>query len=596
MFKQKIEKILKLFAPKFLWGVDPKKGPLYRHMFNYSRLWRSAVMLTALSAVLPLLAITWFDYNVTQKAVESETLSRTSRTVSNTKRTISGFLAERKSALDFIVQDNAYSALTDPARLAVILENLRKSFGGISDIGVIDATGQQVAYVGSYPLEGKNYSDQDWFKEVVERGIYISDVFLGYRNEPHFVIAISHEMAGGSFYILRASIDTERLNEQLLNLELGAQGNAFIINTEGVLQTPAHHHEKVFEKIAIPVPEYSPQTEVYQYDDPYGGSYILGYAYIPHTPFILIIAKEKNEMMKSWNKTRIEILIFLSVGILIVMVGVVGFATFFVNNIYIADQRRIKTLHQVEYANKLASIGRLAAGVAHEINNPLAIINEKSGLIKDIFLFSDTYAKDEKLIGLVDSIHSSVARCGAITKQLLSFARHMDFSFQPVNLKKVISEVIGFLGKEAEYRNIKITINVSEEIPPFESDRGKLQQIFLNLVNNSFAAMTDGGNLDITAVLQKNQHIRVTVIDTGCGISEKDLKKIFEPFFSTRTKVGGTGLGLSITYSLVQEIGGTIDVTSTVNVGTQFVITLPLNAEKIKQKMKERMHAIAPRG
>jgi signal transduction histidine kinase len=310
----------------------------------------------------------------------------------------------------------------------------------------------------------------------------------------------------------------------------------------------------------------------------------------------LIIAKEKNEMMKSWNKTRIEILIFLSVGILIVMVGVVGFATFFVNNIYIADQRRIKTLHQVEYANKLASIGRLAAGVAHEINNPLAIINEKSGLIKDIFLFSDTYAKDEKLIGLVDSIHSSVARCGAITKQLLSFARHMDFSFQPVNLKKVISEVIGFLGKEAEYRNIKITINVSEEIPPFESDRGKLQQIFLNLVNNSFAAMTDGGNLDITAVLQKNQHIRVTVTDTGCGISEKDLKKIFEPFFSTRTKVGGTGLGLSITYSLVQEIGGTIDVTSTVNVGTQFVITLPLNAEKIKQKMKERMHAIAPRG
>jgi len=548
-------------------------------------------MLTALSAILPLLAISWFDYNVTLKAVESETLSRTSRTVSNTKRTISAFLAERKSALDFIVHDNQYKNLIDPVRLEIILKNLRKSFGGISDIGVIDAIGQQVAYIGPYPLEGKNYSDQDWFKEVVERGIYVSDVFLGFRNEPHLVIAISYELTDGTFYILRTSIDTDRLNDQLLNLELGAKGNAFIINTDGVLQTQARYHEKVFEKIAIPVPEYSSKTEAFEYHDPYDGAYILGYAYIPDTPFILMIVKNKNEIMKSWHKTRFEILIFLSIGILIVMFGVVGFATFFVNNIYIADQRRIKTLHQVEYSNKLASIGRLAAGVAHEINNPLAIINEKSGLIKDIFQLREAYSKDEKLISLVDSIHDSVARCGTITKQLLNFARHMDFSFQPVDLEKIIREVIGFLGKEAEYRNIKISIHVSEEIPQFESDRGKLQQIFLNLLNNAFAALSDGGKIFISAILLRGERIRITVEDNGCGIPEKDFKKIFEPFFSTRTKVGGTGLGLSITYSLIQEIGGTVDVKSTIDIGTRFIITLPLNAKNIK----EQDHATTPR-
>jgi len=273
------------------------------------------------------------------------------------------------------------------------------------------------------------------------------------------------------------------------------------------------------------------------------------------------------------------------------MFGVIGFATFFVNNIYIADQRRIKTLHQVEYSNKLASIGRLAAGVAHEINNPLAIINEKSGLIKDIFQLRETYAEDKKLIGLVDSIHASVARCGAITKQLLSFARHMDFSFQPVHLEKIIRDVIGFLGREAEYRNIKISINVSEDIPQFESDRGKLQQVFLNLLNNAFAALSDGGNIDISAILVRDERIRITVEDTGCGIPEKDLKKIFEPFFSTRTNVGGTGLGLSITYSLIQEIGGTVDVNSTIDVGTRFIITVPLNAKNIKEKD----NAITPR-
>ena len=161
----------------------------------------------------------------------------------------------------------------------------------------------------------------------------------------------------------------------------------------------------------------------------------------------------------------------------------------------------------------------------------------------------------------------------------------MDFSFQPVNLKQVIEEVIGFLGKEAEYRNIKISITVSEDIPQFESDRGKLQQVFLNLVNNSFAAMSDGGTLDISAILMRENRIRITVEDSGCGIPEKDLKKIFEPFFSTRTRVGGTGLGLSITYSLIQEIGGTIDVSSTVDVGTRFIITLPLTPKNIKEKI-----------
>ena len=579
-----MKELLKNFYPKFLWGGSSGKGPLYQHMFNYSRLWRSAVMLTALSAILPLLAITWFDYNVTRKAVESDTMSRTSRTVSNTKRTISGFLLERKSALDFIVHDNTFEELIDPARLEKILENLQKSFGGISDIGVIDATGRQIAYVGPYSLTDKNYSGQEWFRQVVDRGIYISEVFLGFRNVPHLVIAISHELPNGSFYILRTAIDTDQLNDQMTTLELGAQGNAFIINTQGELQIPARHHEKTFEKIAIPIPPFSPSTETLDYHDPYEGDFIIGYAYVPDTPFILMIAKNKNELMKSWHKTRVEILIFLSVGILIVMVGVIGFATFFVNNIYIADQRRIKTLHQVEYSNKLASIGRLAAGVAHEINNPLAIINEKSGLIKDIFQFSDKYAKDEKLTGLVDAIHNSVARCGAITKQLLSFARHMDVSFQPVKLETIIRDVIGFLGKEAEYRNIYITIDVAKNIPDFESDRGKLQQVFLNLFNNSFAAMTEGGNLNVAASLMKDDRVRLTVADNGCGIPEKDLKKIFEPFFSTRTRTGGTGLGLSITYSLIQEIGGAIEVSSTPGVGTRFVITLPLHAKNIKEK------------
>lgn len=586
-----MKRSLKLFFPAFGRQQDYSQGRFDRYMFNYGRLWKSAVMLTGLCAIIPLLLVTWVDYNVTQKAVESESLARTSRTVSNAKRTISAFLAKRKAALDFIVNDNTYDQLLDSGRLASLLETLRQSIGGVTDIGVIDATGFQVAYSGPYPLAGRDYSDQQWFKEAMNRGLFISEVFMGFRNAPHFVIAVRHESPDRPYFVLRISIDTGRLNEQLSGFELSDQGNAFIINTHGILQTPSRGHEKVFEKIALPVPDYSDKTEVVQYHTSAEGDYVLGYAYIPDSPFILMIVTRTGELMRSWHRTRIEMLIYLLVGIVIILIAVTGFATYFVNRIYIADLRRVRSLHQVEYANKLASIGRLAAGVAHEINNPLAVINEKAGLIKDIFQLTGQYAKDEKLLGLVDTINNSVARCGKITKQLLSFARHMDFSVQPVDIKAVISDVVGFLGKEAEYRNITITIDVPPDIAPFESDRGKLQQIFLNLINNAFAALSEGGTLFVSASLINDTTIRVKVKDTGCGIPDKDIKRIFEPFFSTKTNAGGTGLGLSITYSLVQELGGSIDVESQVGVGTQFTITLPL---KPPPQKKEKANEIAP--
>ena len=570
-----MKRSLRLFFPVFPRQQESPQSRFDRYSFNYNRLWKSAVMLTGLCAIIPLLLVTWIDYNVTQKAVESESLARTSRTVSNAKRTIAAFLAQRKAALYFIVNDNAYDALLDPNRLGTILKNLRLALGGVTDIGVIDGNGQQIAYSGPYPLEGRNYNNQQWFLEAVNRGVFISEVFMGYRNAPHFVIAVRHEIPNQSFFVLRISIDTGRLNEQLSGFEMSDQGNAFIINTQGVLQTPSRGHEKMFEKIDFPVPVYSDKTEVVQYHSSSEGDYILGYAYIPDSPFILMIVNKTGELMRSWHRARIEMLLYLMGGIVIVLFAVTGFATYFVNRIYIADQRRIRSLHQVEYANKLASIGRLAAGVAHEINNPLAVINEKAGLIKDIFQLKEEYARDEKLLGLVETIHDSVARCGKITKQLLSFARHMDFSVQPVDLQAVISDVVGFLGKEAEYRNIAITIKVPSDIPRFESDRGKLQQIFLNLINNAFAALSEGGSLTITAALA-GEKVRITVKDTGCGIPEKDIKRIFEPFFSTKTRAGGTGLGLSITYSLVQGLGGTIDVESEVGVGTQFTLFLPL--------------------
>lgn len=565
--------------PKFWDHYDVASGP-HRSLFNFRRIWFLAVAVMAVVSLLPLIFITVVNYRATKRGFESEIRLRTVRLVSNIRRSVTFFLEERRSAVEFISRLHNRKELNRPDRLEFILENLKKSFGGFVDLGIIDDQGNQRAYVGPYALQGKNYADQDWFQQVFQKGRYVSEVYLGFRRVPHLVIAVKHANGNGDFYVLRATLDTERFNHMVTMAESADTGDAFLINTQGELQTPSRTFGAVLKKIPLPVPAYSGHTEVFDFISPEGSPLMIGYAYIEDSPFILMMVKNKNKLMKEWNWTRLELIGFLILSVSVILLVILGTATYLVEQVYLADQRRVAMLHSVEYANKLASIGRLAAGVAHEINNPLAIINEKAGLIKDLFTYKTEYRADPRLIGLADSILTSVERCAAITRRLLRFARHMEVSIETVRLEDLVREVLGFVSKEAEYRSIEVKVEVEGEIPPFESDRGKLQQIFLNIINNAFAAVSDGGRLVITLKRENENFVSVSFADNGRGIPPEDLKRVFEPFFTTRSGQGGTGLGLSITYGLVQELGGTIQVRSTVGQGTCFTVTLPLKYEK----------------
>jgi signal transduction histidine kinase len=565
--------------PKFWDHYDVASGP-QKQLFNFRRIWLLAVLLTVGVSLVPLIFITVLDYRATRKGIESEIRLRTARLVSNTRRSVSFFLEERRSALNFIIQLRPCKDVNNPEQLGLILDNLKNSFGGFVDLGIIDADGVQKIYVGPHDLKGKNYRDQEWFKQVVEKGGYMSDVFTGFRREPHLVIARKHKLADGSYHVLRATLDTEKFAHLINGLEMTGKGDAFLINHQGALQTPSWLYGPILNLIDLSVPKVSSQTEVYERQDQKGNNLVIGYAYISDSPFILMIVKFKKELMKEWYSIRMELIGFLIISITVILIVILGTATYLVEQIYLADQRRVAMLHKVEYANKMASIGRLAAGVAHEINNPLAIINEKAGLIKDIFSFKKEFQAEPRLIALMDSIISSVERCAAVTRRLLRFARHLEVSIQTIHLEDLVREVLGFLDKEAEYRSIKVSVKVRGEIPPFESDQGKLQQIFLNIINNAFAAMEDGGHLEIALERADEHSVSASFADTGHGIPEEDLKRVFEPFFTTKASKGGTGLGLSITYGLVQELGGAIRVESEVGKGTRFAVRLPLKYEK----------------
>jgi len=567
--------ILKKLKPDFLDHKDVAAGP-YKHHFDFLRIWKRAVLVTATVALVPLIIWALSGYRLTMETIESELVLRTSKLVSNSWRSVSLFLTERRSVLDFIAHDNRLETLKDPARLAHILENLNNRFGGFMDLGVIDSSGKQISHAGSHQMAGLDYNQQHWFQAVQKRGVYIGELVTGARNEPHVDLAVKRELADGSFFALHAVLKQDQLTESIAQIDVPPRGDLFIINREGVLQTPSRYFGPVFNKISMAIPEYSPKTRVFESINAKKDRIVIGYAYIPDTTYIVMMIQEQSERIQPWYKTTWAFTGILAASIIMILLVTLGVATDLVNQLHEADQERVDTLHQVEYANKMVSLGRLASGVAHEINNPLAIINEKAGHIKDIFTLTETYAKDPKLIDLVESVISTVQRCAKVTRDLLNFTRHLNLSIQTIDLKEIIDEVQSVLAKEAELRSITVGRSVAEDIPPFESDRGKLEQVFFNLFNSAIGAMNDGGHLEITATRKNADYISVAFTDNGRGIPESDLKHIFEPFYYAKTGHSGTGLGLAVTHALVQEIGGRISVQSRPGQETVFEISIPL--------------------
>lgn len=541
---------------------------------RYARLRRKAVLLTAIVALAPLFILTVVNYFQYYRALRSEMVYPLTQVLSNAKRSLEFVIAERVSALRLIVLERSIDQLNDEVIFQTTFSNIKTAFGGYIDLGLIESNGIQTKYIGPYELKGVNFSDQDWFQEASLRGVYVSDVFLGRRASPHFIIAVKRELVNGDFYILRATLDMELLNQQIRAIDPNRTGEAFIINREGVMQTESRRFGRILETCLLSPPPYSHEAMVEDNDESPDGKFIRGFAYIEQSPFILMVAKPRNELTQNWKAVRNELILFLITSLFLILGVIVWSANNMVNRIREADERRARAYHQMEYDNKMATIGRLAAGVAHEINNPLAIINEKAGLIHDIAESRIDPPTRDKIISTTESILKSVERCSAVTHRLLGFARRMEARSEKIDLKTLLEEVLGFVGKETIIRNIVVGMDFQPDLPAVLSDRGQLQQVFLNILNNAIAAVRDGGQINISGYTGDNNEVIVAIGDNGDGIPPESLKYIFEPFFSTKGELG-TGLGLSITYDIVRKLGGKITVESEVGKGTTFRITLP---------------------
>jgi len=442
------------------------------------------------------------------------------------------------------------------------------------DLGLINKKGIQLSYVGPYEFLGKNYSKQSWFQEVVVKGNYISDVFMGYRQFPHVAIAVLRRTEEGRYLILRATIDTSKFDNIIASMQLDQESDAFLINREGILQTPSRFYGKTLDKYPMSFPRGNYGPIVVEEVDPQNRKMLVAYAPFTKINYIMVLTKQRSALLKPWYTLRSKMLFIFAISVVTIILVVFKLTDTVVKRVKEADEKRELAYREVQHTHKLSSIGRLAAGVAHEVNNPLAIINEKAGLVKDLIEHTPKFEKKEKYLELVESVLQSVNRCKTITHRLLGFAKRMEVEFENLDLNDLIKEVLGFLEKEALYRNIDISMHMENDLPWIDSDRSQLQQVFLNILTNALAAVEDEGRITISTWGKDQETVVASIQDNGSGMSEETRRHIFEPFFTTK-KEKGTGLGLSITYGIVKKLGGDIDIKTKVGEGTTFTIFLP---------------------
>jgi signal transduction histidine kinase len=551
---------------------------------TYRRLVRKVVLSTAVVAFVPLLIITVINTLQYRQAIQDEHRKPISRLTSNSKRAVEFFLQERESALRMIVNNQLVGGSCDKPQLEAILRALQKSlpFGAVVDLGIIDDQGDQRCYAGPYELLGKNYKEQEWFRRVSWQGVYVSDVFLGHRQSPHFVLAIRYEGDDGRDFILRATIDSKQLHEQLLLVGLRPISDIFIINREGMLQSPSRRYGEVLQKAPLPVPLKTGSTEVVELQDSNGNQLIVGYAYIQHSPFILMLVTPTAEVLGAWSSMQLQLFGLLIICAVVILLVILVMSRKLVRSLRESDRARVQVFERMEYTNKLSTVGRLAAGVAHEINNPMAIINQKAGLLNDRVTMGGDFPGKDRVLKSIGSLLKSVDRCRAITHRLLGFAKHIEARREDIDLEKLLGEVLGFLEKEIAYRGVTVDWKIQQDLPDIKSDRGQLQQVFLNIINNALAAVKADGRIQIAVRRVDDSAVAVIIEDNGEGIPPENLKRIFEPFFTTKPGEG-TGLGLSVTYGIVEKLGGDIKVESQVGSGTRFFVILPRELERRKK-------------
>lgn len=568
-------------------GSRPNDIPLAdQRKAAYSRLFRKFIIFTAVCSLIPLLLVGWaVNFHYTRFA-RARLQNSFQTQVDYHRKIIDLFLKEHSSKLHLIANTHTLDQLVAGAALHSVFDLMNQEKWSVTDIGVIDENGDHLAYVGPYDLLDRNYAQTFWFKQVMDKGLYISDMFMGYRKEPHFVIAVLRT-EGERKWILRATIDTEYFRSLVENVRIGQTGEVYLVNRDGVYQTSPRFGGRIMDRAPFPIgpPHGGIEFRVLEATEDGQGlkspRQIVCQTWLDNPGWMLVVKQNYSEAFSDVNHANFQVLLFIHLTALTILVVTVFITRHMISMIKARDKQTDRLNEQLLQAGKMAAIGELSAGVAHEINNPLAIVLTERQILLDYYSHMESLNDDAFKSQFVDSmtqIDVQVQRCKRITQNLLRFARRTESVIEKVDINGFIREMVELMEREAKANGIKFTTQLESGLPSVASDPSQLQQVFLNLITNAIDAHDEKpyGAIHITTESNgQGDGVYVTFADTGCGIKSEHVPKIFDPFFTTKTVGKGTGLGLSICYSIMKRLGGTISVTSQPGSGTEFVLFVP---------------------
>jgi two-component system NtrC family sensor kinase len=548
---------------------------------GYTKLRIKMILTTLGFSFIPLIILSFTIYRQFEAAHTSKIVQHLSHITENKRRTLDLFLNERLSQLMAIAYTHKLEYFLQEGTLERVFTLMQARSKYYIDLGIIDQDGNHVVYTGPYQvIRSANYKNEEWFNQVLAKGFYISDVFLGRRNYPHFIIAVSRR-DGEKNWILRATIDSDIFDSLVQSDQLGANGDAFLLNAENVLQSKPRFGPKLFGTMNLGTFARFPgvRTEAIRVE---GKPYLYGLTWLENKNWLLAIRDDPAEELTPLTHTRFTVWAILIGGFLLIAGGTVLTSNTILAQLVNAEREKASLNASLTQSSKLASLGKMAAGVAHEINNPLAIIREQAGWMRDLLAEEDVKNSPnfKEFEDSIAKIEFHVTRAKDVTHRLLGFARRMDPVQDDVNVNEVVTQTITFLQNEARYRDIEINTHLEKELPFVASDPAQLQQVFLNIIDNAIDAIGKNGSINVsTAFVHSPDEVLITIKDSGPGIPKEKLDKIFDPFFTTKKVGEGTGLGLTISFSIIQKLGGRIRVESEEGHGAAFIISLPLNKD-----------------
>lgn len=566
-----------------------KKDPSMANKNLYTSLRKVILSCMIIIPFIPFILSMGTGYYYFTYSIEHSTIASMQRIVDDHRLMIESFLMERKTDLEYAVESLNIEELHSAETLERLFDRLQRKSTAFFDLGVFDGEGVHLAYHGPYKLTGKKYGNEEWFKKVLANGYYISDVFTGFRHVPHFIVAVCRE-ENHQKKIIRATIDTNIFNNMVEKVRIGKTGEAYIINKEGVFQTERRSGGGLMTQD----PEFSAYRDFHKgirtfiHKDITKTTHLYATTWILDNKWILVVRQEKADAFKALRLA----------AYLIILISIAGGVVISALAFYISE-KIVKWIRKIDFekenmekqlisATKLAELGEMAAGFAHEINNPLQIMKSEYALIKTIFptIKEGVPSKDSEDIKEIedslDQIETQINRCAKITHAILKFGRYSEPVSQTISLKAFLKEMIDIISKKASVNGIALTMDFSPETPEITGDPAQLQQVIINLLNNAMDAILErhgasGGLLSVRSGKRSDREnlAFIVVSDNGTGIAKEHLKKIFTPFFTTKPVGKGTGLGLSVCYGIIGNMGGTMTVESDTGKGTEFTILLP---------------------